>query len=107
MLQESITPVGWQETGAHGRPFSECLSDANEILGRGDSWNWIEIAPQVEANGPYRRAIPQSEADVVAVEGSKVVKSDAWKHIAAIIKQNDTQSLLDGQRDTGFGIDQQ
>src|SRR6185312_7584793 len=35
------------------------------------------------------------------------MKANQWKHVAAVVKGDDSQALLERQRNAGFGVEQQ
>jgi len=99
-----LVSVGRMMKESHGK-LLECLTDADEILRRLHSGHRIEIVSEIDANGADRRGIAQTDAYVIGVERSEIVKADGREDVAAIIERDDTETLLDGQGDAGFCID--
>ena len=52
--------------------------------------------PEIDADGADRRGITQTDADVVRVKRSKVMKSNTGKNIASVIERNDVSPFLIG-----------
>src|ERR1039458_6958266 len=72
----------------------ECLSDADEVLGRSYTRNRIEVVAEVDADGTDRGGVAQTDTDVVGIEGSEVMKAYRREHVAAVVEGNDAEALL-------------
>ena len=59
----------------------------------------------VDADWADGCGVTQADADVVRIERSEIVKADAWKYIPTVVKRNDAEAFLQGERYARFGID--
>jgi hypothetical protein len=82
-------------------PCSKCLSQGNEVLSSFDSRRSVQVVTDIYPDRADRSGIAKSEAEGVRILS---VKANVGKHVAAIVKPDDTKVLLDWYRYAKFRI---
>src|SRR4029077_1565367 len=65
----------------------------------------VQVAPDIEANGPYWRVVPQADTHRIRVIPNEVTDTNGTVDIPAVVENRCSQSLFDSQRKTEFRIE--
>src|ERR1700691_1673294 len=87
------------------RHISERLSQRYKILGRVDSWNGCQPAPNIDPNRTHRRLIANAEPDRMGVIVSKLTKVNIRIDVPPVIENHSAQILFERHRETQFRVD--